>query len=198
MIYFTSVYEDAITHQVMLKIFDYFGYFSEYRAIPCNGKGKIKKRIKAYNVAAKYEYYFVITDLDNEYECAPLLINDWLPELQSKQLFFRVAVREVESWLMADRENFAAFFSINKKQIPLEPDNEVDPKRTVISLAKRSRKREIKEAIIPIDDYTSIGPEYNTKLQCFVHDFWDINSARKNSLSLDKAIKSLEKIPHKK
>ena len=193
MIYFTSVYEDEITHQIMLKIYEYFGCFFEYKAILCNGKGKIKKRIKAYNNAAQHGYYFIIADLDNEYECAPFLINDWLPDIRSSQLLFRVAVHEVESWILADKENLAAFFSISKELVPLYPDNEMDPKRTIISLAKRSRKREIREAIVPIDDYASIGPEYNTKLQSFIQSFWSIDSARKNSYSLDKAIKSLEK-----
>ena len=198
MIYFTSIYEDEITHQVMLKIYKFFGFFFEHRAIPCYGKGKIRKQIKAYNNAAQYGCYFVLADLDNEYECAPSLINGWLPDVQSNQLLFRVAVHEIESWLLADKENFAEFFSISKNLVPLKPDNEIDPKHIIISLAKRSRKREIREAIVPIDDYASIGPEYNTKLQSFVQDFWNIDSARKNSPSLDKAIKSLEHIAYVK
>jgi hypothetical protein len=199
MIYYTSVYEDEVTHQVMLKIYDFFpGCFSESRAIPCHGKGKIKKQITAYNSAAQYGYYFVITDLDNEYQCAPLLINDWLKDHRSGQLLFRVAVHEVESWLLADRENFASFFSISQNLIPLKPDNETDPKRTVISLAKRSRKREIREAVVPIDKYASIGPGYNSQLQNFIQNTWNIDFARRNSPSLDKAIKSFEKIAYSK
>jgi hypothetical protein len=199
MIYCTSVYEDEVTHQVMLKIYDFFqGCFSESRAIPCHGKGKIKKQIMAYNSAAQYGHYFVITDLDNEYECAPLLIRDWLKDRCSSQLLFRVAVREVESWLLADKENFASFFSISQNSIPPKPDNETDPKRTVISLAKRSRKREIREAIIPIDNYASIGPGYNSQLQNFIQKTWNIDSARRNSPSLDKAIKTFKKIASSK
>ena len=194
MIYFTTVYEDEITHQIILKIFDHFGHFQESRAIPCYGKGKIKKQIRAYDSAAQYGFYFIIADLDSDYICAPLLIKDWLPNSKSSQLVFRVAVREIESWLLADQENFASFFSISKKVVPAFPDKENDPKKTVISLAKRSQKREIREAIVPIDDYASIGPEYNSKLTAFVHNFWNINFARKNSPSLDKTIKSLEKL----
>ena len=199
MIYCTSVYEDEITHQIMLTIYNFFqGYFSELRAIPCHGSGKIKKQIKEYNYAAQYGYFFVITDLDDGYECAPLLISDWLPGQHTDQLLFRVAVHEIESWLLADRENFASFFSISQHLVPLQPDNEMDPKRIVISLAKRSKKREIREAIVPIDDYASIGPGYNTQFQNFIQNIWDIDSARKNSPSLDKAIKSLERIAYSK
>jgi len=195
MIYCTSVYEDEITHQIMLKIYDYFqGCFSESTAIPCYGKGKIKKQIKAYNYAAQYGYFFVITDLDDDYECAPSLIKDWLPEQHTRQFLFRVAVHEIESWLLADRENFAAFFSVSQGLIPLNPDKETDPKHIVISLAKRSKKRDIRETIVPIDEYASIGPGYNIQFQSFIKHTWNIDSARKNSPSLDKTIKSLERI----
>jgi hypothetical protein len=195
MINITSVYEDEITHQIMLKIYGSLqGIFSECKTIPCYGKGKIKKQIRAYNNAAQYGYYFVITDLDDDYGCAPSLVNDWLPDHRTSQLLFRVAVHEVESWLLADKVNFAAFFSVSRDLIPVEPDKETDPKRTVISLAKRSKKREIREAIVPIDDYASNGPGYNTQFQYFIQNVWNTDSARKNSPSLDSAIKSLEKI----
>ena len=194
MIYCTSVYEDEITHQVMLRIYDSFrGYVTENRAINCNGKGKIKKQIIAYNNAAQYGYFFIITDLDSGYDCAPLLIKDWLPYKCSNHLIFRVAVHEVESWLIADRQNFAAFFSISRSIIPVESDKIADPKQAVINLARKSRKREILESIIPIDDYAVAGPGYNTKFQSFIQNYWDIDSARKNSPSLDKAVISFEK-----
>jgi len=194
MIYFTSVYEDELTHQIMMKLYNLFKeYFTEIKAIPCRGNGKIKRQIKAYNKASQFGYYFVITDLDDN-ECAPSLIKDWMPEQQNSQLLFRVAVREIESWLLADRANFASFFSISQQLIPLNPDNEKNPKQTVIALAKRSKKREIREAIVPIDDYVKTGPRYNIKLQYFIQNNWCIDSARKISRSLDKAIIALEKI----
>jgi hypothetical protein len=181
----------------MLRLYGFFNNsFAESMAISCRGKGKIRKQISAYNNAAKYGHFFVITDLDNEYQCAPSLILDWLPRQRAGQLLFRVAVREIESWLLADRENFAAFFSISQHLVPLNPDNETDPKHLVISLAKRSRKREIRDAIIPIDDYARIGPGYNIQLQDYIQNIWNIDSARRNSQSLDRAIKALEKIAY--
>jgi hypothetical protein len=181
----------------MLKIYESFGCFSEYREIPCKGKGKIKKQINAYNNAAQYGYYFVIADLDNDYKCAPLMIKEWLQIQCSNQLLFRVAIHEIESWLIADRKNIAAFFSVSHDLIPLEPDKEMDPKHIVISLAKRSRKKEIRKAIVPIDEFVSIGPGYNVQLKKFIQKYWDIDSARKNSPSLDRAIKLLQKIANR-
>ena len=194
MIYITSVYEDEPTHQVMLKLYEFFrGIFTESKSIPCYGKGKIKKQIEAYNYAAQYNHYFIITDLDDSYNCAPLLVNEWLPKPKTSKFLFRVAVHEIESWLLADRENFSTFFSISKALIPLNPDNEQNPKQTVISLAKRSKKREIREDVVPIDNFARIGPGYNLQLQKYIQNNWDIELARKNSPSLDKAIKSLER-----
>lgn len=194
MIYCTSVYEDEITHQIMLKMYELFPkHITEYKAIHCKGNAKIKKHINAYNNAAQHGYYFVITDLDNR-ECAPSLIANWLTDQRSEQLLFRVAVHEVESWLLADKENFAAFFSVSKDLIPTSPDLELDPKQTVISLAKRSRKRDIRDNMVPIDAYASIGPGYNTQFQIYIQNFWDIHVARKSSPSLDSAIKSVEKM----
>jgi len=195
MIYITSVYEDEPTHQVMLKLYSYFkGSFAESKAIPCCGKGKIKKQIGAYYNAAQYSCYFIITDLDDSYDCAPLLIKDWLPEQYTSKFLFRVAVHEIESWLLADKENFSSFFSISQALIPINPDNEKDPKQTVITLAKRSKKREIRDAVVPIDNFARLGPGYNIQLQNYIQNSWDIDLARKNSPSLDKAIKSLEKL----
>ena len=195
MIYFTSVYEDEPTHQVMLRLYDYFhGCFGELKTIPCNGKGKIKRQLKAYYNAAQYSHYFIITDLDISYNCAPSLIRDWLPKHSARNFLFRIAVHEIESWLLADRENFASFFFVNKALVPLYPDNETDPKQTIINIAKKSRKRAIREDIIPIDQYAKTGPGYNIQLQNYIQHTWNINSARRNSQSLNKAIKSLEKI----
>jgi hypothetical protein len=178
----------------MLKMLSQFpNCFSEYAAIPCHGFGKIKKGIAGYNNAAKYCHFFIITDLDR-YECAPVLINEWLPNKPNPLLLFRIAVREIESWLLADRENFARFIAISKDLIPIEPDKEADPKQTVISLARKSRKRGIQEAIIPIDEYASIGPGYNTEFRIYIQNYWDINNARKHSPSFEKAMQALEKM----
>jgi hypothetical protein len=179
----------------MLKMLKQFpGCFAESTSIPCHGFGKIKKNIKAYNNAAKHGYFFVVTDLDTKYTCAPLLIEDWLPVQRSDQLLFRVAVREVESWLLGDRKSFASFFSIGRGLVPSMPDTLKDPKHIVIELAKKSKKRSIRNAIVPRDNYASIGPGYNLAFQDYIRNYWNITTARQHSPSLDKAMRALNKI----
>jgi hypothetical protein len=194
MIDITCVYEDEPTHLIILKMFEQFpDGFSEFCSIPCHGFSKIKRNILAYNNAAQFGYWFVITDLDRG-ECAPSLIKEWLPNGHNPKMLFRVAVREVESWLLADRENFATFFSISQALVPLLPDTISDPKQTVIALARKSRKRNIREGIPPIDKYATIGPGYNNEFRDFIQNHWDIENARSHSPSLEKTLRALGKL----
>jgi hypothetical protein len=194
MIDIACIYEDDPTYHVMSKMLSYFsGGFRVSRQIPCHGFGKIKKNILGYNNAACFGHYFVITDLDR-HECAPSLIREWLPMTRNPNLVFRVAVREVESWLLADIKNFACFFAVSRDLIPLSPDEISDPKQVVVTLAKRSRKRNIREGVPPTDKYASIGPGYNYEFRDFIQNHWSLGDARKNSPSLDKALKALGKL----
>jgi len=161
-----------------------------FQVTACYGKKGapyIKEKINGFNNAAKGYPYLVITDLDKT-ECAPLLINEWLPYPKHNNLIFRIAIREVESWLLAHRKAFAEFLGIQQRLIPLNPDELEDPKRKIIELASKSRKREIREAIVPVFGSTAIkGPDYNGKLAEFVQNTWDVNEAKSNSPSLKRA-----------
>jgi hypothetical protein len=60
------------------------------------GKNFLKEKIEAYNNAARFNPWIVLIDLDYDYECAPPLIQSWLPG-QGSNLCFRIAVRTVEA-----------------------------------------------------------------------------------------------------
>jgi hypothetical protein len=151
------------------------------------GFGYLRMNIRKLNQAAKTTPILVLTDLDRT-ECAPVLRREWLNVPPHRNLLFRVAVREVESWIMAHRKAFAAFLGIKTDLIPTNPDELDDPKRTLLELAAKSRKRELREAIIPMPKSTAkVGPDYNSRLGEFVMMNWDAREATKNSLSLGKA-----------
>jgi hypothetical protein len=65
-----------------------------------NGKDRIEQRLLGYNNAARYTPWLVLVDLDTE-ECAPSLRSHWLPK-PAPLMCFRVVVRSIESWLLAD------------------------------------------------------------------------------------------------
>jgi hypothetical protein len=82
---------------------------------------------------------------------------------------FRVAVRETEAWLLADRERLARFLGISTSRIPLDPEAMDDPKSLMVDLARHSRRREIREDMIPRSGSgRNVGPAYVSRLIEFV------------------------------
>ncbi len=157
------------------------------------GFGYLKKNIKHFNNAAKGTPFLVLTDLDQA-ECAPAMIKVWISCSLHSNLIFRVAVREVEAWVMAHRKAFADFLSIQEKMISCHPDDLNDPKQEIIKLAKKSRKRELREAIVPAQGSTSsIGPDYNGKMIDFIRKRWVVSEAAKCSPSLKKTFVAIKK-----
>ena len=156
------------------------------------GFGYLKKNVRGFNQSAKGTPFFVLTDLDQE-ECAPILIQKWLSNSKNHNLLFRIAVREVESWLLAHRKAFAGFLGIRENLIPSNPDELEDPKRVLIKLTAKSRKRRLREAIIPAAGSTAnFGPDYNGTLISFVQKRWKVNEATKRSPSLNRAFDAIK------
>lgn len=157
-----------------------------------HGFGYLKRRIKGFNNAAKGTPFLVLTDLDQT-ECAPLLIKEWISVPKHKNLLFRVAVREVEAWLLAHRSSFAVFLGISEELIPNNPDELADPKRALIELAARSRKRGLRDSIIPASGSTAKqGPDYNGALISYVQNNWKVKEAVNYSTSLKRAFNAIK------
>ena len=147
------------------------------------GSGYIQTKVNAFNNAAANKNILILTDLDQQ-DCAPTFINNLLVRHKEDKLFLRIAVREVESWLLADRENFAKYISISPTIINSNPDELDDPKEHLFTLSRRSKKRIIREGIPPIDKTARMGAEYNPLLIKFVQDYWDLKKAMNRSDSL--------------
>jgi chorismate mutase len=121
------------------------------------------------------------------------MIRDWLPVARNHNLIFRIAVREVESWLLADRIGFAKFLGIARDKLPKNPDDLIDPKAHLINLTRISRKRDLREDILPrIRSTAKQGPAYNERLVSFVRDAWNPSKASEYSPSLGRTLKALE------
>ncbi|MGH8244991.1 MAG: hypothetical protein ACREUU_01005, partial [Gammaproteobacteria bacterium] len=107
------------------------------------GSGYLRKTIRGWNRAAQGVPFVVLTDLD-QHECPAALLGAWLPEPRHANLVFRIAVREVEAWLLADVENLASFLKVRSSAIPRNPDAVLDPKGALIGAARRSRSAEVR------------------------------------------------------
>ena len=157
------------------------------------GFGYLKSKINAFNKAAGGVSFFVLTDQDSINECPPDKIANWLNQPCNPNLIFCIAVMEVESWVIADREAFARFLSISLTRIPQDTDSILDPKEFLISLARKSRSSRLRADLVPPHGATSKqGPNYNNQLARFVRENWDARSARDNSKSLNRAFMRLE------
>lgn len=77
----------------------------------------MKKNIHGFNNAAKGMPFLVLADLDDD-ECAPAKIQAWLSVPRHHNLIFRIAIHEVESWILADRVGFSKFIGMRRDLIP--------------------------------------------------------------------------------
>lgn len=184
------VFEDELTGFVLSKMIACLRseiQIGAYRRM--GGKGNIRRNINVLNNAAKKIPFFVLVDLDKEYSCAPELMRDWFKSGKSAKMHFRVAVRAVESWILASRTKFADYLSIDCNEIPANTDNINDPKAFLIRLARLSKKKLIKQDLIPLYQGTAkVGPNYNGRLADFVNRFWDYTEAEKHSESFRRTL----------
>jgi hypothetical protein len=76
--------------------------------------------------------------------------------------------------------------------VPEDVEALIDPKEALIQLARRSRKRQVREDICPPRNSTSrIGRNYNARLGRFVSESWNPNVARLRAPSLHRTINRL-------
>lgn len=184
--------EDELSAAVMCKLVRATGRgFVITRIMNARGCGQLKAGMAKFRTACHVLPHVVLTDLD-QYPCPPALIAAWKAKALPPQLLLRIAVREVEAWLLADRDGIANFLSVAKNKVPQDPEAEVDPKRTLINLARKSRKRRFSIELVPeTGSSASIGPLYNVRLSEFVTTNWDVERARTASPSLDRALSRL-------
>ncbi len=161
-----------------------------------HGKANVRNRIASYNKAAKYSPFVVLVDLDREYDCAPDLIADWLPQSES-QLCLRVAVRAIEAWLLADRERAAKFLRVKRGSIPTAPEDLENPKKALVDIARTSSSQNLRADIVPRPGSgREVGPAYPSRLIDFVNaqHGWRPDAAAEASASLARARRAFQQL----
>ena len=161
-----------------------------------DGKPDLRKRINGYNNAARHAPWhapwLVLVDLDNDADCAPPLRNVWLPE-PAPLLCFRIAVRQVEAWLMADHDTLADFLSVAKNKIPDDPERLPNAKEAMVNLARRSRRQAIFRDMVPRQGSgRSVGPAYSSRMIEYIDRHWRPQVAAHRADSLRRAIACLK------
>jgi hypothetical protein len=170
--------EDELSGAVMSRLISFSGRnFAINRIFNARGNARLKDGMIKFRAASRIVPHIILTDLDRCL-CPPVLIDNWKATQLPPQLLFRIAVREVEAWLLADRDGIAEFLHVDVSKVPHAPEAEDDPKRTLINLARKSRKRRLSHEIVPeVGSSAKIGPLYNTHFVNFVNTRWDVEQA---------------------
>jgi hypothetical protein len=184
--------EDEISEVVSRRLLEHANRsYAVGTAYGRTGFGYLRRLIPGWNQAAQGVPFILMTDLD-QYPCPPALIDDWLNVPKHPNLLIRVAVREIEAWLLADRTSIAKFLRVSRDHVPADVEALPDPKATLVSLARRSRSRSIRERVAPRTGSTAHqGPDYNGCLAEYVSTLWDIDEAADVAPSLSRAMTAL-------
>ncbi|RJP67781.1 MAG: hypothetical protein C4532_14090 [Candidatus Abyssobacteria bacterium SURF_17] len=165
-----------------------------------HGKPFLLQRISGYNRVARTLPWLVLVDLDSDADCSPPMARLWLPH-PSERMCFRIVVREIEAWLLADGERLARFLGVAPSLMPHNPEMLDDPKHTLVQIASSSRRREIRKDIVPRPrSHRAVGPAYNSRMIEFVSDArsgWRPDVAARSSDSLRRCMHRLQQLVRK-
>jgi hypothetical protein len=199
--------EDEVTRAIIKRIIRYIGNLPIDPVIQPVRGSQLKNLLENYNRLAASRDIIILTDLDT-IDCAPTLIRNWFTDKgisRHKNLTFRVAVTEGESWLLADRKGFATWLKIPIDLIPppASQNPRKEPKEIEVrphckpslfimkNLASQSTDKEKCRMLTPREGARK-GPQYNSCLLPFIEDKWNITAAIQCSSSLRRAIHEIK------
>lgn len=156
------------------------------------GSSKLDAAIPRFLQMTRSHGVCILRDQDAA-RCAPELLRRFGVDnvANPDNLVFRVPVRQIEAWLLADSEGFPRYFKVAKAQVPSRPDDLADAKEEVLRLVRRSTSPTVREGMLPRAGYSNrTGPEYASMLMAFATDRWDPERARGSSPSLERALRA--------
>lgn len=150
------------------------------------GNGYLRSRIKNFCEIAKTQPVLLLTDLDRV-RCPPALITAWFGKhTKPEQLIFRVAVREIEAWLLADHDAILSLFG-RRMSLPDVPDDLEDPKAKFLHLARNASRAVRDDLVVSEGSIASQGLGYNSRLSGWIRTSWSPARAATRSPSLSRA-----------
>ncbi len=155
------------------------------------GRGGIDSRLSGYARAGAGSPWLVLRDLDRDAPCAPAWRAKHEPKPPGRFFALRMAVRAVEAWFLADTEAAARSLHVGVEALPVNPDAELDPKKTIVALARRSTKPAIKNGLVPKPGISRpAGPDYGRWFIVSAKG-WSLERALPRSESLRRALTAL-------
>ena len=146
-----------------------------------------------FNQAAQHLKILGLVDLE-QHRCPSDVLRKKLKRERHPNFVLRIAVRMVESWLLADLR-LADEFSIPREKLPVHPDRERHGKKLLIELVRRYSPRSVQTGFLPgARQHGLTGYDYETRLARFVAQKWVPADAAKRSPSLERALLAIDLI----
>jgi len=149
------------------------------------GFGYLRSKMNSWRQLARHQAVVILTDLDRG-PCPLALLQDWLGgEPPPPNLSLRIAVREVESWVLADHHGMRELIG-PKGTLPISPDELPDPKQELLRLAELA-KRDVRRDLVEVNGaILRQGLGYNARLAGWVASVWSPVRAAERSPSLQR------------
>lgn len=153
------------------------------------GIDHFKRQAAGFAVRGRYSPILLLADFcDIGSTCVVEAVQTLVPD-PPPLAHVRLAVRELESWILASRSQVAQYFGVSAALVPLIPDAVEDPKRCLVNLARRSPYRRRRAMFVPIQGHSGVvGKDYLDGLSELLDGHWDLDTARSNSPSLERFI----------
>ncbi len=186
--------EDVLSEHIAKKIIDkYMKGYAPYPVGRKSGQSHILKKLSSYRKSAQKLPFLILVDLDRK-ECAALFKRELFGDKPlEKNLLFRVAVREIESWILADKSGFCSYFGVPKDKLSDNPDDLEDAKQFLINAVQKYCKDKVYKADIAPSKQSGavVGPAYNSSLLQFIDSSWSLDKAQAISPSLKRCVRAL-------
>ena len=197
---FYSFVEDVLTRQVVIRLISRlkaqfpFVSLADGNPVVTQGSGRLKEKAQKFRDAAQHGIdSLLVTDLDT-WATPNDLGRDWFGVLCLSELpdgfIFRIAVREIESWILADKDGLARYLLISPDNFPDNSDAIPDPKQFLLNLVATKCRRKRFRDMLPLKGQ-KIGIGYNPVLSDFIDNHWDIDRAMFRSASLKRALEKV-------
>lgn len=149
----------------------------------CRGKPNLDKRLSGFLTASAYSPWIILRDLDQDATCPAALITTM--HITAPPLCrFRIVVRAIEAWLLADWQGLSDWLKVKPSLIPSQPELLANPKQSMAQLAAHSKSRTLRNRLVARpEDGSIVGPEYGSALYEFIDKHWDPERAVRNDRS---------------
>jgi hypothetical protein len=170
---------------------DVLGWSLAQPAVDTKGVSNLAKGLPRYRNLARLHPVLCVADSDGR--CPVELLARWMPSA-TRDFLLRLAVSESESWLLADHEALSDYFGVPLNKLPARPDDSMDAKRQLLTLASKARQRVIRQEVVSAFDPSKPGSGYKLHMGHFARQRWSPKRAAERSPSLRRAISSLERL----